>query len=46
MNPEESNVLVVDDEREMGLALRESLSRDGFHVDWAKNGQEALNRVR
>ena len=46
MNPEESNVLVVDDEREMGLALRESLSRDGFHVDWAKNGQEALNRVK
>jgi two-component system response regulator FlrC len=46
VNPEESNVLVVDDEREMGLALRESLSRDGFHVDWAKNGQEALNRVR
>ena len=46
MNPEESNVLVVDDEREMGLALRESVSRDGFHVDWAKNGQEALNRVK
>ena len=46
MSPEESNVLVVDDEREMGLALRESLSREGFHVDWAKNGQEALNRVK
>ncbi len=46
MSPQESNVLVVDDEREMGLALRESLSRDGFHVDWAKNGQEALNRFR
>jgi len=46
VSPDQSNVLVVDDEREMGLALRESLSREGFHVDWAKNGQEALERVR
>lgn len=46
MSPDQSNVLVVDDEREMGLALRESLSREGFHVDWAKNGREALDRVR
>ncbi len=42
----ESNVLVVDDEHEMGLALKASLIQDGFRVDLAQNGQEALNRVR
>ncbi|MHB8422033.1 MAG: sigma-54-dependent transcriptional regulator [Leptospirales bacterium] len=42
----QSNVLVVDDEHEMALALKESLTQDGFRVDLAQNGQEALNRVR
>ncbi|MHB1285224.1 MAG: sigma-54-dependent transcriptional regulator [Leptospirales bacterium] len=42
----QSNVLVVDDEHEMGLALKASLIQDGFRVDLAQNGQEALNRVR
>lgn len=46
MRNDRPNVLVVDDEHEMALALKESLAQDGFSVDLAQNGQEALNRVK
>ncbi len=35
-------VLVVDDESEMALALQETLRQDGYTVDLAENGKEAL----
>jgi len=37
-------VLVVDDESEMSLALQETLREDGYMVDLASNGKEALRR--
>ncbi|MHB1757015.1 MAG: sigma-54-dependent transcriptional regulator [Leptospirillum sp.] len=37
-------VLVVDDESEMSLALQETLRQDGYKVDLASNGKEALRR--
>ncbi len=37
-------VLVVDDESEMSLALQETLRQDGYTVDLASNGKEALRR--
>ncbi len=46
MRNDRPNVLVVDDEHEMALALKESLAQDGFSVDLAQNGQEALSRVQ
>jgi len=39
-------VLVVDDESEMSLALQETLRQDGYMVDLASNGKEALRRFQ
>ena len=39
-------VLVVDDEPEVGQMLIDILERDGYRVDRAHSGREALSRLR
>lgn len=46
MSPYEAgSVLVVDDEPEMAIALKETLSRDGYRVSLAQNGLEAMDKI-
>jgi signal transduction histidine kinase len=40
------NILVVDDELEMRKFLAEALAQDGYHVETAANGEEAIRLVR
>ena len=40
-----SNILVVDDEPEMRQLLRELLEEEGYHVEVASHGQEAIDRM-
>ncbi|VAV85202.1 Flagellar two-component response regulator FleR [hydrothermal vent metagenome] len=39
-----NSILVVDDEVAMGVALKEALTRKGYSVDLAVNGDEALKQ--
>ncbi|MGE0614328.1 MAG: sigma-54-dependent transcriptional regulator [Bacteriovoracia bacterium] len=39
-------VLVVDDDADLRLSVSSALSENHFHVDQAKDGEEAVNRVR
>jgi CheY-like chemotaxis protein len=41
-----ARILVVDDEPEVGQMLIDILERDGYRVDRAHSGREALNRLR
>ncbi len=43
---EPSRILVVDDEAGMRLAIREALTRNGYSVDMADGGVEALERLK
>jgi DNA-binding response OmpR family regulator len=38
-------ILIVDDEESIRFLYREELEEDGFSVDVAKNGEEALEKV-
>src|SRR5262249_33046237 len=38
-------VLIVDDEKGMRLALRSLLGKEGYEVDTAESGEEALRRI-
>ena len=38
-------VLIVDDEKGMRLALRSLLAKEGYEVDTAESGEEALTRI-
>ena len=38
-------ILIADDEAHVARVLRLSLERAGYQVDWASNGQLALERV-
>lgn len=40
------HVLVVDDEEVVLVALRDTLTREGYHVTIAANGAEALGRLK
>ena len=40
-----SRVLVVDDDPDILDALSEILEVEGYHVDRARNGREALQRL-
>src|SRR5512143_1848312 len=40
-----AGVLVVDDERSLRFTLQESLSEEGYRVETASDGAEALTRV-
>ena len=39
-------ILVVDDDSGMRLILRRFLEREGFSINEAKNGTEAMNQLR
>ncbi len=39
---EQSRVLIVDDDRSMRMALRNILEQDGYRIDEASNGDQAL----
>ncbi|NIM97581.1 MAG: response regulator, partial [candidate division Zixibacteria bacterium] len=41
-----ANVLVVDDEKTVCNSCRKILTREGYNVDVALSGEEALNKVR
>jgi DNA-binding NtrC family response regulator len=38
-------ILVVDDEKAMGLALKGLLTKEGYQVETASSGEEALRRI-
>jgi CheY-like chemotaxis protein len=38
-------VLIVDDEKAMRLALKSLLAKEGYEVDTAESGEEALRRI-
>jgi len=38
-------ILVVDDEESIRFLYKEELEEEGFHVDLAKNGREALENI-
>jgi len=38
-------IMIVDDEESIRLLYKEELEEDGFMVDVAKNGQEALEKL-
>lgn len=40
------SILIIDDEPSVLLFLRLCLSRRGYRVDTAKNGQEGINKIR
>jgi DNA-binding response OmpR family regulator len=42
----EATVLVVDDERNVTQLARMYLTADGFHVETAANGEQALDRIQ
>jgi DNA-binding response OmpR family regulator len=39
-------VLIVEDDRAIARLLRDNLEYEGFAVDWAANGQEALEKAQ
>src|SRR2546422_9389243 len=41
----QGRVLVVDDEKAMVLALKGLLTKEGYHVETAASGEEALRRI-
>jgi len=41
-----TNVLVVDDDYHMRVALKESLAKAGYAVTFAENGSKALDEIR
>lgn len=41
-----SAILVVDDEEEMQNILKKILSKEGFKVETARNGEEALSKFK
>src|SRR2546428_2574093 len=41
----QGRVLVVDDEKAMVLALKGLLTKEGYHVETAGSGEEALRRI-
>ena len=45
-SPRASRVLVVEDERNVGLTLVERLKKEGFEVEWATTAQDALLEIR
>jgi len=38
-----NNILLVEDEESLAIALEYNLKEYGYHVDWAKDGKEALD---
>ena len=42
----ELRILVVDDDENIRMVLRQSLEKEGYHVSTAKNAEEALNTLQ
>ncbi len=40
------SILIVDDDENILLVLRQSLEKEGFHVNTAKSAEEALNTLQ
>ncbi len=40
------NILIVDDDRDVFESMKIVLESEGYAVDWATNGNEALEKVR
>ena len=40
------NILIVDDEEIIGIALERELSEKGYHIDYVLSGEEALKAVQ
>ena len=40
------NVLVIDDEKSVCNSCKKILTREGYHVDVASSGEEALNKIK
>lgn len=41
----ENRILIVDDDLQMRIALKEAINRLGYHADTASDGQDALKRL-
>jgi DNA-binding response OmpR family regulator len=41
-----NRVLIVEDDRSIARLLRDNLEYEGFSVEWAANGQEALDKAQ
>jgi len=41
-----NNVLIVEDENYLFRALKDNLTAEGYAVDIAKNGEEAIEKIR
>jgi two-component system response regulator QseB len=39
-------LLLVEDDKQLGEGIRKALMRDGDHVDWLTDGQQALSAIR
>lgn len=46
INPAEYKILVVDDVQSNVLLLKALLGREGFNIVYARNGAEALEKVK
>lgn len=46
INPNAPRLLVADDDPELRHLLQKTLTREGFRVDTAPNGVEAINQLR
>jgi CheY-like chemotaxis protein len=42
-NSDSANILIVDDDADIQSVLREALEIEGYTVEWASNGKEALD---
>lgn len=42
----ETNILIVDDEEDIGFALQHGLSKDGYHVTTVLSGEEGLEYIK
>ncbi|MFH0799823.1 MAG: response regulator [Pseudomonadota bacterium] len=46
MSEKQMKILVIEDEEDTRLFLKDRLEMNGYEVDQARNGQEGLERVR
>src|SRR5690349_1764254 len=44
--PDQKNILLVEDDKNLGYVLSEYLSMKGFQVSWAQDGTEALRLLK
>ncbi|MEM6362670.1 MAG: response regulator, partial [Bacteroidota bacterium] len=42
----ERSILLVEDDQNLGFVVKDNLELRGFHVDWARNGEEGLSAYK